>query len=65
MRKVNLRELNKYEKEAITQFVKKETDLFVNLPTGAGKSLIYLALPVIVDTLLLVIMIISLLLLFH
>ena len=31
-------------------FVKNKTDIFVNLPTGAGKSMIYLALPIIFDS---------------
>ena len=28
----------------ITQFVNKKTNLFINLPTGYGKSRVYLAL---------------------
>ena len=39
-----IRELNGYEREVIVQFVQKKTDVFINLPTGYGKSLIYQAL---------------------
>ena len=43
-------ELNKYQKQAILQIVQKKTDMFINLPTGFGKSLIYQALPLVCDT---------------
>ena len=39
-----IRELNAYQREVIVQFAQKKTDVFVNLPTGNGKSLIYQAL---------------------
>ena len=38
-----IRELNALQKEAIIQFVEKQRDVFINLPTGFGKSLIYQA----------------------
>ena len=38
-----IRGLNVYQREAIVQFVQKKTDVFINLPTGYGKSLIYLS----------------------
>ena len=38
------RELNAYQREVIVQFAQTKTDVFVNLPTGYGKSLIYQAL---------------------
>ena len=44
--------LNAYQREAIVQFVQKKTDVFVNLPTGYGKSLIYQALPFVYDSIL-------------
>ena len=45
-----IRRLNAYQREAIVQFVQKKTDVFVNLPTGYGKSLIYQALPFVYDS---------------
>ena len=36
-----IRELNALQKEAIIQFVEKQRDVFINLSTGFGKSLIY------------------------
>ena len=48
--KFGLTELNKYQKEAILQIVQRKTDVFINLPTGFGKSLIYQALPLVCDT---------------
>ena len=34
-----IRELNARQKEAIIQFLEKQRDVFINLPTGFGKSL--------------------------
>ena len=48
--KFNITELNKYQKLAIRKFVQEDKEVFVNLPTGSGKSLIYQGLPVIFDT---------------
>ena len=48
--KFGIKALNDYQREAITQFVYKKTDLFINLPTGYGKSLVYQALPLVFDT---------------
>ena len=50
MREVWNKALNDYQREATTQFVNKKTDLFINLPTGYGKSLVYQALPLVFDT---------------
>ena len=47
-----IREVNAYQREAIVQFVQKKTDVFVNLPTGYGNSLIYQALPFVYDSIL-------------
>ena len=42
-------DLNPCQLEAIVYFVEKKVDVFVNLPTGFGKSLIYQALPLVFD----------------
>ena len=47
--KFRISELNAYQKLAIRKVVIDKEDLFVNLPTGTGKSLIYQALPLVFD----------------
>ena len=42
-------ELNKHQKEAIISAVLKKKDVFVSLPTGFGKSVIFQALPMVFD----------------
>ena len=42
-------ELNKHKKEAIISAVLKKKDVFVSLPTGFGKSVIFQALPMVFD----------------
>ena len=49
--KFMISQLNPFQIRAISEFVKGERDLFANLPTGYGKSLIYQALPVVFDDL--------------
>ena len=44
-----IQELNALQKEAIVQFVEKQRNLFINLPIGFGKSLIYQALSLVFD----------------
>lgn len=39
--------LNKHQEDAIKYVVEEKKDVFVNLPTGFGKSLIYQALPLV------------------
>ena len=39
------------QKRAISEVAKRRKDVFVNLPTGYGKSLIYQALPTVFDAL--------------
>ena len=41
--------LNEHQKTAIIKIVSEKKDVFVNLPTGFGKSLIYQALPIVLD----------------
>lgn len=42
-------DLNVHQKDAITSILKKKVDVFVSLPTGYGKSVIYQALPFAFD----------------
>ena len=42
-------ELNQRQKEAIISAVLKKNDVFVSLPTGFGKSVIFQALPMVFD----------------
>ena len=48
--KFNIKELNEYQELAIWKFVMEGKEVFVNLPTGCGKSLIYQGLQVIINT---------------
>ena len=49
--KFRITELNALQKEVITHFVSKKTDLFVNFPMRHGKSFIYQALLLVFDVL--------------
>lgn len=49
--KFMISQLNPFQIRAISEFVKGERDLFVNLPTGYSESLIYQALTVAFDNL--------------
>ena len=47
--KFKISELNTHQKLAIRKIVVEKEDLFVNLPTGSGKSFIYQAIPLVFD----------------
>ena len=47
--KFNIRCLNPHQKTAIRTVIIEKKDVFVNLPTGFGKSLMYQALPFVID----------------
>jgi len=49
--KFGISRLNSFQMKAISEFSKGKSDIYVNLPTGYGKSLIYQALPSVFDTL--------------
>lgn len=46
-----IQELTPLQKEAIEVFINEKRDVFINLPTGYGKSLIYQAIPLLFDQL--------------
>lgn len=45
----NISKFNDHQKDAILTFLQAERDIFINLPTGFGKSLVFQALPLILD----------------
>ena len=47
-----IRSLNAHQREPVEHFEEKKTDIFINLPTGFGKSLVCQALSLIFDTML-------------
>ena len=47
----NIESLFPEQKEAIKSFLENDSNVFVSLPTGAGKSLIFQCLPVVFDSL--------------
>ena len=47
-----IRELNAYQREVIVQFAQKKSDVFVDLPTGYGKSPIDQALSFVYNSIL-------------
>ncbi|XP_068676508.1 ATP-dependent DNA helicase RecQ-like [Montipora foliosa] len=46
-----IKKLRSHQEDAINHVVEKKRDVFVNLPTGFGKSLMYQALPVVFSSL--------------
>ena len=49
--KFKISSLNPHRKTAIQQLINEKKNVFVNLPTGFGKSLMYQALPIVIDEL--------------
>lgn len=47
--KFQIEALNDHQKRALHAYIEEKQDVFINLPTGFGKSLIYQALPLIFD----------------
>lgn len=47
--KFSILALNSHQKLAISKLIEGGEDLFINLPTGFGKSLIFQALPLVID----------------
>ena len=41
--------LNSHQKLAISKLIERKKNIFVNLPSGFGKSLIFQALPLVID----------------
>ena len=46
---LKIRDLNENQKLSISKIVKERKDVFVNMPTAYGKSLIYQRLPLVFD----------------
>ena len=42
-----IEKLNKHPEDSIKYVVEKEKDIFINLPTGFGKLLIFQTLPIV------------------
>ena len=47
----NIENLNLHQRKAIKYVIETKNDLFVSLPTGCGKSLIYCSLPIVYSSL--------------
>ena len=47
MRHFGFDKLNKHQEKAIQQIVEMKSDVYVNLPTGYGKSVVFQALPTV------------------
>lgn len=47
--KFGIQALNSHQQLAISKLIERKKDIFVNLPTGFGKSLIFQALPLVID----------------
>ncbi|KAK3743479.1 hypothetical protein QZH41_013092 [Actinostola sp. cb2023] len=44
-----IKEFNSHQKKAIDAIILEKKDVFVNLPTGSGKSLVFQAMPLMFD----------------
>ena len=47
--KFGIEAFNSHQQLAISKLIESKKDIFVNLPTGFGKSLIFQALPLFID----------------
>ena len=47
--KFGIHALNSHQQLAISKLIERKKDIFVNLPTGFGKPLIFQALPLVID----------------
>ena len=47
--KFGIQALNSHQQLAISKLIERKKDIFVNLPTGSGKSLIFQALSLVID----------------
>jgi len=47
--KFGIEAFSSHQQLAISKLIERKKDIFVNLPTGFGKSLVFQALPLVID----------------